>query len=444
MEKLLQYIWKHKIFPLNPLQTNNGLTLEIIDPGIQNNNSGPDFFNAKIKIDGTLWIGNVEVHLNATEWFLHGHEKDTAYNNVILHVTANDNCTVITAEQKEVPQLCLPIPKDIQEQYDVLKLSENYPRCHQIIGNLSAFTIHSWMSALVHERLQERSQLILNRLKQQNGDWEQAFFITLARNFGFGLNGDAFERWANRIPFHAIAKHRDSLFQLEAFFMGQAGLLNDEMMDKKEQNAALNDAYFRDLKKEYNYLKHKFQMEPLQPDIWRFMRTRPQNFPHIRLSQLANMYHEEKLTFSIIREITDVTHLRKQLDFQCSDYWQTHFLFGYPSPRSNKNMGRNTVDLIIINTIIPTLFAYGKYLNNESFVEQGIQLLEQIKPENNHIIRLWQECGLQVEHAADSQALIQLKKEYCDKHECLRCRFGYEFLKNRKNLFCSEETTRNE
>ena len=226
--------------------------------------------------------------------------------------------------------------------------------------------------------------------------------------------------------------------------MGQAGLLNDEMMDEKEQNAALNDAYFRDLKKEYNYLKHKFQMEPLQPDIWRFMRTRPQNFPHIRLSQLAKMYHEEKLTFSIIREITDVTHLRKQLDFQCSDYWKTHFLFGYPSPRSNKNMGRNTVDLIIINTIIPTLFAYGKYLNNESFVEQGIQLLEQIKPENNHIIRLWQECGLQVEHAADSQALIQLKKEYCDKHECLRCRFGYEFLKNRKNLFCSEETTRNE
>lgn len=429
MEKLLQYIWKHKIFPLAPLQTEEGEPVEVIDPGIPNTDSGPDFFNAKIKIGGTLWVGNVEVHQNASEWFQHGHHLDPAYNNVILHVTERADCPVVTASQKTVPQICLSVPESILQQYEQLKTSDDYPRCHEIISSLSGFMVHSWMSALVYERLQMRSEQVLQRLQQQNGDWEQAFFITLARNFGFGLNGDAFERWARRIPFQAIAKHRDSLFQIEAFFMGQAGLLDANSMDPEEREAALADDYFQNLFKEYTYLKHKFELEPLPADAWKFMRTRPQNFPHIRLSQISRMYQEEKINFSIIREIHDINELRRKLQFQTSEYWETHFLFGYPSPRSTKRMSRGSIDLIIINTIIPTLFAYGSYLNDIRYQEQAVGLLEQLKPEENHIIRLWRQCGLEVQHAADSQALIQLKKEYCDKHECLRCRFGYEFLK---------------
>lgn len=429
MEKLLHYIWKHKIFPLTPLCTEKGESVEVIDPGIQNTDSGPDFFNAKIKIGDTTWVGNVEIHLNASEWFQHGHHLDPAYNNVILHVTAKADCPVQTAGQKTVPQICLPVPEYIRLQYNRLKVSDDYPRCHEIIRHLSGFMVHSWMSALVYERLQMRSRQVLQRLKQQNGDWEQAFFITLARNFGFGLNGDAFERWARRIPFQAIAKHRDSLFQVEAFFMGQAGLLNPDSMNAEERKAALQDHYFQSLLKEYTYLKHKFGLEPLPADIWRFMRTRPQNFPHIRLSQISRMYQEEKISFSIIRDICDINELRQQLQFQTSEYWETHFLFGYPSPHSTKRMSRGSIDLILINTIIPTLFAYGSYLNDTRYQEQAVGLLEQLKPEENHIIRLWRQCGLEVQHAADSQALIQLKKEYCDKQECLRCRFGYEFLK---------------
>ena len=251
MEKLLQYIWKHKIFPLAPLRTDKGEEVEVIDPGIQNTNAGPDFFNAKIKIGDTTWVGNVEVHRHASEWFQHGHDKDAAYNNVILHVTERADSPVTTAAGKPVPQLQLPIPEETLRQYQILKASDDYPRCHEIICNLSGFMVHSWMSALVYERLQTRSELVLQRLKQQNGDWEQAFFITLARNFGFGLNGDAFERWARRIPFQAIAKHRDSLFQTEAFFMGQAGLLDSDGMDREEREAALNDEYFLRLQKEY-------------------------------------------------------------------------------------------------------------------------------------------------------------------------------------------------
>lgn len=432
MEKLLQYIWKHKIFPLAPLRTDKGEEVEVIDPGIQNTNAGPDFFNAKIKIGDTTWVGNVEVHRHASEWFQHGHDKDAAYNNVILHVTERADSPVTTATGKPVPQLQLPIPEETLRQYQILKASDDYPRCHEIIRNLSGFMVHSWMSALVYERLQTRSELVLQRLKQQNGDWEQAFFITLARNFGFGLNGDAFERWARRIPFQAIAKHRDSLFQTEAFFMGQAGLLDSDGMDREEREAALNDEYFLCLQKEYAYLRHKFELTPLPADSWRFMRTRPQNFPHIRLSQISRMYQEEKLNFSIIRDISDIDELRRKLQFQTSEYWETHFLFGYPSPHSIKRMGRGSIDLIIINTIIPTLFAYGRYLNDTRYQEQAVGLLEQLKPEENHIIRLWRQCGLEVQHAADSQALIQLKKEYCDRHECLRCRFGYEFLKSNK------------
>lgn len=432
MEKLLQYIWKHKIFPLAPLYTDDGSSVEVIDPGIQNTDAGPDFFNAKVRLDGTTWVGNVEIHRNASEWFQHGHDQDPAYNNVILHVVEHADRPVTTSLQKNVPQISLPIPEGLIRQYDLLKQSDDYPRCHPIIRGLSGFMVHSWMSALVYERLKTRADLVTERLRQQNGDWEQAFFITLARNFGFGLNGDAFERWAKRIPFQAIAKHRDNLFQTEAFFMGQAGLLDSNAMSPEEREAAQKDDYFCRLQKEYAYLRHKFGLEPLSADIWKFMRTRPQNFPHIRLSQLSRMYQEERISFAVIRDLTDIEAVRQKLQFQTSAYWESHFLFGYPSPHGIKRVGKNSVDLILINTIIPVLFAYGNYLNDPRYMEQAVALLEQLRAEDNHIIRLWRQCGLEVQHAADSQALIQLKKEYCDRHECLRCRFGYEFLKSGK------------
>lgn len=428
MEKLLHYAWKHRIFPLHPLKTINGEDLEIIDPGLPNNNAGPDFFNAKVRIGSTVWAGNVEIHLSSSDWFRHGHHTDSAYNNVILHVVANCDQPIQTQNGKTPVQLQLEIPNFVQKNYATLKKSENYPRCHTIIPHLSSFMIHSWMSALVYERLEEKAQLVLNRMKTLNNDWENAFFITLARNLGFGLNGDAFEQWARTIPLMAAAKHRDNLFQLEALFMGQAGLLDKASLPERGQKESIQDEYFCNLQKEYAYLSHKFSLKPVSWQIWKFMRTRPQNFPHLRISQLARMFHEEQISFSLIREISEIEPLRKKLQLETTPYREDHYLFGYPSPHSTKKISRISADLIIINTIVPTLFAYGTFLQESRYTEQAIALLEQIKPENNYIIRQWQECGLKVEHAADTQALIQLKREYCDKQECLRCRFGYEFL----------------
>lgn len=429
MEKLLHYVWKHRIYPLRPLQTITGEDLEIIDPGLPNEHAGPDFFNAKVKIGPTIWAGNVEIHLSSSDWFRHNHHTDTAYNNVILHVVAQCDRPIETQNGKSPAQLQLDIPKWVLQRYAILQKSENYPRCHELIPKLSSFMKHSWMSALVYERLTEKAQLVLSRMKTLNGDWENAFFITLARNLGFGLNGDAFEQWAKTIPLRAAAKHRDQLFQIEALFLGQAGLLDRASIPERGQTEALRDSYYLNLNKEYAYLSHKFGLNPISWEVWKFMRTRPQNFPHLRISQLARMFHEEQISFSIIREISEIEPLRKKLQLETTPYWEDHYLFGYTSPHSSKRISRASADLIIINTIVPTLFAYGTLMQENRYTEQAIALLEQIKPENNHIIRLWQECGLDVEHAADTQALIQLKRAYCDKHECLRCRFGYEFLK---------------
>ena len=233
MEKLLHYIWKYKLFPLKPLQTTDGLTLEVIDPGTLNRDAGPDFFNAKIKLDGTTWVGNIEIHGRATDWYAHGHHEDTHYNNVILHVTETADRPIVTQDGKTLPQLIVEVPGYLRENYEELCRTTDYPRCHRIIPQIDPFTVHSWMNALLYERLEQRARTVAARVEKLQGDWERAYFITLSRNFGFGINGDAFEVWAQHIPLQAVAHHRDNLFQIEAIFMGQAGLLDFETIPKK-------------------------------------------------------------------------------------------------------------------------------------------------------------------------------------------------------------------
>lgn len=431
MEKLLHYVWKHRIFPLKALLTTDGADVEVIDTGTSNPNAGPDFFNAKIKLNGTLWAGNVEIHTRASDWYKHGHDGDAAYNNTILHVAGTVDCRVKDESGKEIPQLQLDIPAHVQQHYDDLCRTETYPRCHRIIRRLDPLTTHSWMSALLCERLQERAGQVTERVKQLNGDWESAFFITLARNFGFGLNGDTFEYWARHIPLQAVGKHRDNLFQIEAFFMGTAGLLDLGAVPRSSREAAEKDEFFERLQKEYRYLAHKFSLpEAIPCERWQYLRLRPQNFPHLRLSQLAWLYHQQSIGLSRILETTDIDELLLLLQSRVTSYWETHYIFGCPGPRNEKRLSRNSRLLLIINTVVPVLYAYGLHHDKEAYCDRAIALLEQIKGESNYIIRQWEECGLTVENAADSQALIQLKKAYCDRKECLKCRFGYEYLKN--------------
>lgn len=422
MEQLLHYVWKHKIFPLQPLQTTSGLPVEVIDPGLPNTNAGPDFFNAKLKIDGTLWVGNVEIHTQASDWLRHRHDRDRAYDSVILHVVGESNCEVYHSDGVVVPQLVLRCPESVLQHYEELHRAEIYPPCYSILGALPKLTVHSWLSALQVERFEQKAHTIAERLERCNHHWEDVFFITLARNFGFGLNGDAFEAWANHLPFRAVDKHRDDLFQVEAFFLGQAGLLNEE--------PAGHDDYYQKLQKEFAYLQHKFELSaPMTTEQWRFLRLRPGNFPHVRLAQLAGLYHKEQSLFSRIMEAETLEAVKKMLSADASPYWEEHFTFKKTSPRQPKRVGGNALNLIIINTVVPFLYAYGLHKADERLCDRATRFLEALKAENNHVTRMWSGAGLPVYSAADSQALLQLQKEYCDKKDCLRCRFGYEYLR---------------
>lgn len=422
MELLLHYVWRHKIFPLQMLQTTTGETVEVIDAGLPNTNAGPDFFNAKLKIGGMIWVGNVEIHTLASDWMRHGHDRDTAYDNVILHVVETVDCEVFRTTGESVPQMQLSCPEYVGRRYEELHQTEIYPPCYSILSSLPKLTVHSWLSALQVERFEQKSRAITVRLEHYNNNWEDVFFVTLSRNFGFGLNGDAFEAWANHLSFRAVDKHRDNLFQVEALFFGEAGLLDEELPDA--------DDYYLKLQKEFRYLQRKFELPaPMTVAQWRFLRLRPGNFPHVRLAQLANLYHKEQSLFSRIMEAETLEAVQKILTATTSTYWEEHFNFRKPSPKQEKQIGKGALNLIVINTVIPFLYAYGLHKTDEALCDRATRFLEILKAEDNHVTRLWSGAGLPVSTAADSQALLQLQKEYCDKKDCLRCRFGFEYLR---------------
>lgn len=421
MEQLLHYVWKHKIFPLKELKTTTGQQVEVIDTGLANTDAGPDFFNAKLKLDGVLWIGNIEIHERSSDWFKHGHHANAGYNSVILHIASEIDTEISRSNGERIPQIQLICPEAVRTNYKELLETDSYPPCYRIIPSLPPFTAHSWMTALQMERFEQKATLLNERLKRCQGNWEDAFFITLARNFGFGLNGDAFETWAHRLPFRAVDKHRNDLFQIEAIFFGQAGILEDSD----------GDGYYLRLKKEYTYLQHKFGLIPMDASLWRFLRLRPANFPHIRIAQLACLYHRAYGLLSRIMETETLQGVRDILKGGTSEYWLTHYTFGGSSPSRPKTLSNTSLDLLIINTVVTFLYAYGLHKGNRVLCARAGSFLEELKAENNYITRMWEQCGMKASNAADSQALIQLKKEYCDKKKCLYCRIGYEYLKRK-------------
>jgi len=431
MEALRHYVWKHKQFPLQELKTTDGEPVEVLDPGLHNRDSGPDFFNAKVRIGRTLWVGNVEIHDKSSDWYLHGHDKDPRYDNVILHVSGDIDTQVMNTQGQYIRQLQLDIPAHISDHYDELQQTDSYPPCYQVIPELSPLMVHAWMAALQTERLEQKTEAIRKRAELAGGSWEDAYFVTLARNYGFGINGDVFELWARHIPLNALGRHQDDLFQIEALFMGQAGLLELEAIPEYYQKDALNEGYFAKLRNEYLYLAHKLSLKPIDFHLWRFLRLRPQNFPHIRISQLANLYYQQKIKLSQLVECETIEQIKSLLASQVTPYWETHYTFGSTSAKSEKHLTYGSLNLLVINTAIPMLFAFGRHRSKEMLCDRAFDLLEQLKAENNYIIRMWQQVGLEVRTAGDSQALIQLKKSYCDKKDCLRCRFGYEYLKRK-------------
>ena len=401
MEKLLHFAWKHKILPLRPLLTTEGESVEVIDPGQANRNQGADFFNAKVKIGQTVWAGYVEIHVKASDWFRHGHHEDARYNNVVLHVVQTADAQAVTQDGKALPTLQIDFPAHMLTRYQELCQTDDYPRCHRVVASIPSLKVHSWMEQLLAERLDGKSARILKRVKESRGDWEQAAFATLARNFGFGINGELLEEWAAHVPLAAAAKHRNNLLQVQALFLGTAGLIGHlgphDGCDAQKAEA------------EYAYLAHKFSLPAPPPFLWRYLRTRPYNFPHLRILQLAAVFHHGGAQLHALLEASDTALLQRCLQ--------------------GASLSVSAIRLIAINTVAPLLYAYGQAQGNDTLVSRAMDLLESLPAENNYIIRQWSACGLEAGTAAHSQALIQLKREYCDRYDCLRCHFGYEYLK---------------
>lgn len=421
MEQLLNYIWKHKLFLLQGLQTVSGFPVEVLETGFPNPAGGPDFLHAKIKINDTVWVGNIAIQRFSSQWMEQGHHKDPRYDSVILHVSEVIDGKVERTNGEIIPQIKLEYPEMLYSRYQKLLERVQVPPCYKIIHGLPELMLHSWLSALQRERFQEKTKQVEFRLSKCNGNWEDVLFITLARNFGFGYNGDAFEKWANLISWRSVDKHRDNLFQIEAFFFGQAGLLNE----------IIEDEYYSKLQKEYFYLKHKFGLVTMDVSAWCFAGVRPGNFPHVRIAQLAFLYYQQRALLSQIAEAQNIKEIKDILRAGTSVYWETHYSFYRAAPHKLKIMSDSSLDLLIINTVVTFLYAYGRHRREEILYTRAESFLEELKAENNYITRMWNSVGIKVKNAADSQALIQFKKEYCDKKRCLECRIGFEYLKGR-------------
>lgn len=406
------------------LETSSGTTVEIVDPGSHNEDAGPDFASATIRHDGLEWAGNVEIHIKASDWEKHGHHLDKAYDSVILHVVGVDDTSVKRSDGSEILQVCVTPSPEFYQRYALLTDKIDLPTCLPWLNTIPILNRCDWMSALGVERLQDKARYMLSIYEAGQGDWQQAVFVILSRALGFGLNGVPFELLAKSIPLNFAMRHRDNPFQIEAMLFGQAGLLRSGTYEY--------DSYYMQLCREYEFLRQKYCLTPLPADLWKYSRTRPQNFPHRRIAILAKMVADGMQIFSQILEAEgDYDILMSLLDAEASPYWRHHSRFG-ESEREDilpVALSRSSKEIILINVMAPFYFAYGSVTGNPDFAEKGLDLLNAIKPEKNSIIALWERHGLKCENAFDSQALIHLRKKYCDSSRCLECRFGHWLLR---------------
>jgi hypothetical protein len=419
-EEFLHYIWQYRLYnPKLVLQT--GEQLEVIHPGTHNTDSGPDFFNARIRIGETIWAGNIEIHIQSSDWKRHNHQQDMSYDNVILHVVWRDDIPVFRIDGTSIPTLELDglYNENSWKKYLHFMASKQWIPCATMILIVDPFVRNAWLDRVLVERLERKALQVELILSITNNDWAQTFYRLLARNMGFKLNNQAFELLAQSLPFHFLAKHADDLFQVEAMVFGQAGLLENSFTEE----------YPNRLKKEYEFLKKKFNLSPVDAHLWRFMRLHPGNFPTLRLAQFSGIIHHSSSIIGELFNLNDVDSYRKLFGAEASEYWNTHYTFGKLSEPKRKTLGLSSIDLLIINLVAPMLVAYGRWKNDTAMIEKAVDLLMQLKPENNTFTRKWAEIGVTAGNAATSQSLIELKSQYCDNKKCLECRIGNELLK---------------
>lgn len=420
MEKLMQYVWKHRLWRSEDMVTNTGKKVRVVDPGLLNTDAGPDFFNAKIEIDGHMWVGNVEMHYRATDWKRHHHDSDKAYDSVILHVVAKDDAPVRRTNGELIPQLVLEVSPQFNADYASLVGATIEVPCATKIKQVPHLTIVEWVEGLAFERLHGKVERIHQLLDSFNGSWEDVCYVTLARNFGFGINNDAFERLARRTPLRLLGKHSDSVLQIEALLFGQAGMLDAQKPGM--------DSYYNQLCTEYAFLSNKFQLTPMEKESWKLFRIRPQNFPYRRIAMLAQFIEGGFRMMNRILEAEGEKEMRALFKVELSGYWTKHYTFGKPNERATATLSRSSIDIILINTVAPLLYAYGELTGNYEMTDKAIKLLESLRAENNSIVSHFVAYGIDCPDALTSQALVQLKREYCDARKCIYCKIGHHLL----------------
>jgi hypothetical protein len=418
-EEFLHYIWENKLFYTHTLTTVNHESLEVIDPGRKNRDSGPDFFNARIRINHTLWIGNVEIHKQSSDWYTHNHDKDKAYDNVILHVVSQYDKPVYTSGHNEIPTLEMHYSERMEKNYQQLLASKTWIACEEQFHKMDLFAMKLGYHRLMIERLESKTEAIHQRLKENKTNWNETFYQFLARMFGFKKNNVPFELLSRSLPLHILAKHKSDLFRTEALLFGNAGLLNEQL---------LGDPYYLQLREEYSYLYRKYQLKGIESHLWKFMRLRPGNFPSLRIAQFAALIHHSESLFSKILEIESLEKLQALFQVTASKYWDTHYRFNKKSKKRKKDLGSTSINTLIINVVVPFLFVYGDTLMKPVLKDRALDFLEQLPPERNSVIAHWEQLGITTRSAFDTQALLQLKNAYCDSKRCLHCHIGNKLI----------------
>lgn len=419
MEMMYQYLWQQRMLGKR-FSTVRGESVDILYAGRHNRDAGPDFLNARVRIGDQEWAGNVEIHVKASDWHRHGHDSDPAYSNVILHVVAVDDARITRADGSEIPQILATFPESFFRMYLALSQRIMSVPCQPYLGSIPELNRVDWLSSLAVERIQDKAHRILECVRTTGGDWNQACFISLARALGFNLNSEPFEILARSLPLNILFHHSDNIMQLEALLFGQAGMLDTSLH--------IFDEYYQLLGREYFFLARKYGLRPMNVSLWKYARTRPQNFPHRRIALLCRvLYNGFTFLSDVLERRRHHEALRELLDWQADGYWETHADFDIAG-NASAALSPAAVDLLMINLIAPLLYAYGSSHGDADMADDALDIWYGLPPENNTFIRQWSGAGIKAVTAAESQALLQLRKKYCDMQRCMDCRFASNLL----------------
>lgn len=420
-EAFLHFLWRWRRFDSRALRTTDSQELEILHPGELNTHSGPDFFNARIRLSGTLWAGNVEMHLRASEWLAHGHETDRAYDNVVLHVVLDEDVPIVRLDGGRLPCLALRdrIPPRLLQSYFRLENEKHWIPCAPNFAQADGIVRLNWLDRLLVDRLEAKTAAVALQLESTGQHWEEAFYRQLAYGYGLKINTEPFAQLARLLPLNLVSRYRNRISQVEALVFGQAGFLE----------TPFEEDYPNMLAQEYRFLQHKHQLQPMETQLWKFLRLRPAGFPTLRLAQFSSVLHHNELLWNAVLDARDMKEVTALLRHEPSDYWHSHYHFSKSGKEATHQPGNDFIRLLVINVLAPFVFHHGKIKNKPDLMDKALHWLESMPPEDNVVLRSWASLGCKAQNAAQGQALLQLKTHYCDAQRCLECAIGTALLK---------------